>query len=57
MKCKATKKFQELSINPNHHNLDRADFLALMAGKIVDCKPPKQLLDDGYLVQVKKASK
>ncbi len=53
MKYKPTKKFKELTIDHNHQNLDRKDFLAFMAGKTIECNPPKQLIDNGYLVAVK----
>ena len=52
MKYKATKKFKELTIIPHHQNLERKDFWALMNGKIVECDPPKWLIDGGYLERV-----
>ena len=52
MRYKPTKKFAELTINPNHQNLDRQVYLAFKRDETVECNPPKILIDEGYLEQV-----
>lgn len=51
-KYKPTKKFDELDIHPNHQNLERSEFLAFKRGETVECVPPQNLIDDGYLKEV-----
>ena len=54
VKYKPTEKFKELTIHPNHQNLERQEFLAFRRGETVECSPPKQLIDEGYLEKVVK---
>ena len=54
MKYKATKKFRELNRSNAHQGLSRDEFNKFMDGKTVECKPPKALIENGYLVKAKK---
>ena len=49
MKYKATKKFKELTRANAHQGLSREELNKFMDGKTVECKPPKVLIDNGYL--------
>ena len=52
MKYKATKKFKELNRSNAHQGLTREEYNKFMDGKTVDCKPPKVLIEKGYLKKV-----
>jgi len=49
MKYKATKKFKELNRSNAHQGLTREQYNRFMDGKTVECKPPKALIENGYL--------
>lgn len=51
MKYKPTKKFKELTRANSHQGLSREEFNKFMDGKTVECKPPKALIDNGYLAK------
>ena len=51
MKYKATVKFKTLSRLNAHQGLSREEFNLFMEGKLVDCSPPKRLIDEKYLVK------
>ena len=52
MRYKPTKKFKELTRANAHQGLTREEFNKFKEGKTVDCKPPKALIDNGYLKKV-----
>ena len=52
MKYKPTKKFKELTRANAHQGLSREEFNKFMDGKTVGCKPPKALVENGYLKKV-----
>lgn len=51
MKYRPTKKFSELNRSNAHQGLTREEFNKFMDGKTVECKPPKKLIENGYLVK------
>ena len=55
MKYRPTKKFKQLSRANHHQGLTREQYNKFMDGKTVDCKPPKKLIENGYLVKAKEA--
>ena len=54
MRYKATKKFQTLSRANHHQGLSRVKYDTFLYGGIVECKPPKRLIDGKYVEKVKK---
>ena len=57
MKYKATIKFIELNRSNAHQGLSREEFNKLWDGKTVECKPPKKLIENGYLVKAERVAK
>lgn len=57
MKYKATAKFDNLTKANSFQGLGREVFYALRYGKTVECKPPKHLIDEGYIKPVQSKEK
>ena len=54
MKIKVGPLFKRITSKMDYHRLGKENWEDLKGGQVVECEPPQELLDKGYLIETTK---